>query len=603
MLNETSRNLSPRLFINYRTEDTGPTASHLAAALTHLFGQERVFIDHRDIEPSEPWPDRIRAEIERATVVLALIGDRWISVQDPETGERRLDQEGDWVREELGESLSRGTVILPVLVDGAKLPSDRALSRLPTIKRLTESQAVTLHNRDRWEEDLRKICAFLERRGFQRQVGVSATGGSAGRTDSRWRHVHATFRGRAREVDAAAIRPCGAREARDFVEGRAPITWEIASSPHVIERDVHEELLQRLSEKSPNARLICVIGPICCGKSCLAWKAAYEACRSTGCRILQILDPTDAEVWYRLPEYAKSVDDSLLVLVDDPFRSEAVVTAIGWLEPHLPITVLATSRPNEVPHSAALRLPLERLTLAGVSDRERDQLLGILGVSKSAMSAEQLRRFERQRDFATLVLETAGGDTLSRLIGSAMQMLQRSNASLARAYEYVCHSYSLGVELPVGLLERMDHRGEFHNIVHRYEASGLLYESSWRSGYVRAGNSRRAELAANALGRGPANVLGEMVEAADAGNLEHSAWVAYLLQCLARNDDQTLGREVINRHRAHLMELARTNPLISLAVWQLEVSGPGTISHHERAIPLLAKTASWLREHPGFETM
>ena len=62
-----------RVFINYRTSDTGETASALYRDLVKHLGEGSVFIDHDRIEGGEEWPARLRDEMAAATVMLCLI--------------------------------------------------------------------------------------------------------------------------------------------------------------------------------------------------------------------------------------------------------------------------------------------------------------------------------------------------------------------------------------------------------------------------------------------------------------------------------------------------------------------------------------------------
>src|SRR6185369_1748189 len=64
------------LFINYRSEDTGSTASRLYAELEREFGADRVFLDHNRIEAGAHWPEALRRKVETADAMFVLIGDR-----------------------------------------------------------------------------------------------------------------------------------------------------------------------------------------------------------------------------------------------------------------------------------------------------------------------------------------------------------------------------------------------------------------------------------------------------------------------------------------------------------------------------------------------
>jgi hypothetical protein len=66
----------PRVFVNYRVDDCLAVASTLARELRDALSYGEVFLDHRSLDPGEPWPARLRDEVQRADVVLVLIGQR-----------------------------------------------------------------------------------------------------------------------------------------------------------------------------------------------------------------------------------------------------------------------------------------------------------------------------------------------------------------------------------------------------------------------------------------------------------------------------------------------------------------------------------------------
>jgi hypothetical protein len=58
-------------------------------------------------------------------VLIAIIGPNWLGTQDD--GPRRLDDPDDWVRLEVEAAISRGIRVIPVLVDGARMPVETEL--------------------------------------------------------------------------------------------------------------------------------------------------------------------------------------------------------------------------------------------------------------------------------------------------------------------------------------------------------------------------------------------------------------------------------------------------------------------------------------------
>ena len=102
-------------------------------------------------------------EINRAVgstdVLLALIGDRWLTISDDE-GVRRLDHPDDFVRIEIEAALSRDVRIIPILVDGATMPSAAELPR--SLAPLAHRQALEL-SPSRFQSDTSRLLAVLEK--------------------------------------------------------------------------------------------------------------------------------------------------------------------------------------------------------------------------------------------------------------------------------------------------------------------------------------------------------------------------------------------------------------------------------------------------------
>lgn len=74
-------------------------------------------------------------------MLIAIIGPNWLGTQDD--GPRRLDDPDDWVRLEVEAAISRGIRVIPVLVDGARMPVETELPQ--SLRGLARRQAVTLN--------------------------------------------------------------------------------------------------------------------------------------------------------------------------------------------------------------------------------------------------------------------------------------------------------------------------------------------------------------------------------------------------------------------------------------------------------------------------
>lgn len=73
----------------------------------------------------------------------------------------RLDNPADWVRLEVQAALNRGVPLVPVLVDGARMPKAAELPR--SIKKLAYKNAVELSH-TRWNHDVGRLLNSLKRR-------------------------------------------------------------------------------------------------------------------------------------------------------------------------------------------------------------------------------------------------------------------------------------------------------------------------------------------------------------------------------------------------------------------------------------------------------
>jgi TIR domain/Pentapeptide repeats (9 copies) len=114
--------VSGGIFISYRRQETGHLAGRLRDRLADRFGESQVFIDVDAIEPGVDFAEEIFRAVTACTVLLAIIGPAWLTAADGR-GRRRLDDPNDIVRLEIETALARGLRVIPILVDGAVMPT------------------------------------------------------------------------------------------------------------------------------------------------------------------------------------------------------------------------------------------------------------------------------------------------------------------------------------------------------------------------------------------------------------------------------------------------------------------------------------------------
>jgi cytolethal distending toxin subunit A len=135
--------LAGGVFINYRRDDSHGTAGRLRDRLVRDPRSSHVFMDVDNIPAGVDFAEYLSGQVAGCDVLLAVIGPDWLHAKD-ETGQRRLDNPGDYVRVEIAAALARKIRVVPVLVDGARIPK---ADELPDdLKPLVRRNAVELRN-------------------------------------------------------------------------------------------------------------------------------------------------------------------------------------------------------------------------------------------------------------------------------------------------------------------------------------------------------------------------------------------------------------------------------------------------------------------------
>lgn len=147
------------IFISYRRENAGWAATSLHGALARNFDEEKLFLDVDSIPPGEDFAQFLTDKVKSADCLLAVIGPGWADVENVE-GEQRLANPGDYVRVEIEAALDHDIRVIPVLVDGAKMPKADELPE--TLRPLSRRQAVLI-DRTRFNNDARKLADDLAR--------------------------------------------------------------------------------------------------------------------------------------------------------------------------------------------------------------------------------------------------------------------------------------------------------------------------------------------------------------------------------------------------------------------------------------------------------
>ncbi len=110
----------PVVVISYRRDESASEAGRLYALLQSGYKEGELYMDTTSNSWASSWPDELEAALHTAKAVIAVVGPNWLRAND-EWGQRRIDQNEDWVRREFEVALSSGKAVVPLLLEGGKM--------------------------------------------------------------------------------------------------------------------------------------------------------------------------------------------------------------------------------------------------------------------------------------------------------------------------------------------------------------------------------------------------------------------------------------------------------------------------------------------------
>lgn len=147
-----------KIFLSYRRDDTAGYAGRLADGLADHFGAPHIFRDVDSIPAGRNFVKRINEAVASCDVLVAVIGREWLTATNS-SGQRRLEDPEDFVRLEIAAALERDIPVVPVLVEGAAMPSPKALP--PALTALSHQNALEVSD-TRWDYDLGRLVKAID---------------------------------------------------------------------------------------------------------------------------------------------------------------------------------------------------------------------------------------------------------------------------------------------------------------------------------------------------------------------------------------------------------------------------------------------------------
>ena len=140
------------IFVSYRRTDAAGHAGRLYDQLANRFGAANIFKDLDSMEPGADFAEVIEDTVARCDALIAVIGSDWLS--------SRLEDPEDWVRLEIAHALARKVRVVPVLVEGAKMPAPTDLPE--DLSALSRRHAVDLSETG-WHAQVTELLDRLEK--------------------------------------------------------------------------------------------------------------------------------------------------------------------------------------------------------------------------------------------------------------------------------------------------------------------------------------------------------------------------------------------------------------------------------------------------------
>ena len=169
--------MAAKVFISYRRDDSAGYAGRVRDRLERELGRELLFMDVDAIPLGTNFAKVLHEEVAKCGVLLAVIGPNWPDAHD-EHGNRRLDDPNDFVRIEIAAALQRDIPVIPILLDGARIPKANQLPE--DLKELALRNGMEIRHAS-FQDDMNRLIRGLKGRADQAGAvdGVHLAGGNA----------------------------------------------------------------------------------------------------------------------------------------------------------------------------------------------------------------------------------------------------------------------------------------------------------------------------------------------------------------------------------------------------------------------------------------
>jgi TIR domain len=159
--------MTTKVFISYRRADSAGYAGRVMDRLDRELGRDLVFMDVDAIPLGTNFSKVLHEEVAKCGVLLAVIGPNWVDARD-EHGNRRLDDPNDFVRIEIAAALQRSIPVIPILLEGARIPKAAELPE--DLKEIALRNGMEIRHAS-FQDDMNRLIRGLKGQSDQAGAG------------------------------------------------------------------------------------------------------------------------------------------------------------------------------------------------------------------------------------------------------------------------------------------------------------------------------------------------------------------------------------------------------------------------------------------------
>jgi hypothetical protein len=148
-----------QIFLSYRRDDAKLMCDLIYEHLVQIYGNPTLFRDIDNLAAGENFPAAIDRAASTSSVMLVIIGPRWLTLADDQ-GQPRLYAPTDYVRLEIGAALRHRVPIIPLIVEGAAVPKPEQLP--PEIAPLAYCEGRFVRPAPDFNNDMQVVVQDLE---------------------------------------------------------------------------------------------------------------------------------------------------------------------------------------------------------------------------------------------------------------------------------------------------------------------------------------------------------------------------------------------------------------------------------------------------------